>query len=198
MAAPLPLQNDKHEIPFFVFQLVRTKLESWSQEVPHDSSNVTNRTAVGTAELGRPPTERTKWGMGQGVLSRLTISGTAHPVALNQQLGWCPVMCSPLPLYKRSGIYRCTHLSEEGTALIYCYKGCNVTQRSSKTSLRGIYLIAVSHPQQSHLTGKGTKSVFPSLSLRTEACQGCLIQFQARFQLISPARERSERHQAEQ
>ena len=60
------------------------ELESWSQEVPHDSSSVMNWTAARTAVLGRSLVERMKWGMGQGVLSSLTISEGAHPIALNQ------------------------------------------------------------------------------------------------------------------
>lgn len=58
------------------------ELESWSQEVPHDSSSVMNWIAAGTAVLGRSLMEGMKWGIGQGVLSSLTISGGAHPIAL--------------------------------------------------------------------------------------------------------------------
>lgn len=60
------------------------ELESWSQEVPHDSSSVMNWIAAGTAVLGRSLIERIKWDMGQGGLSSLTVSGGAHPIGLNQ------------------------------------------------------------------------------------------------------------------
>lgn len=42
------------------------ELESWSQEVPHDSSSGMNWTAAGIAELGSSLTERTKMGHEMG------------------------------------------------------------------------------------------------------------------------------------
>lgn len=85
MTTPSPYRTtDMKTLGFFFCSLVvRMELESWNQEVPHDSSSGMNWIAAGTAVLGRSLMERMKWGMGWDVLSSLTISGGIHPIALS-------------------------------------------------------------------------------------------------------------------
>jgi len=61
------------------------ELESWSQEVPR-LQQCNELDCCWYSSAGKAPDEGNKMGMGQGVLSSLTISGGAHPIALNQWL----------------------------------------------------------------------------------------------------------------